>query len=458
MECVAKSSRGVAWPFLNRGKELNMSLMEPQEVVFGPKAWRALRPLLLSPGFAVGECRRLETTTSSAYLVDDLRVSSEIPQGQQFPPLADLLVWAVDEGVPVPAQQVIDQIQPRASQSLVVGQFSIDHPEQWDAVHSQNGKITPLTGFRAVGPGMLKVSRDADDIFDQQSVERDSRTRGALGEVVYRKIRHSTVTLVGAGRNGSQLAWQLASLGVQHLRLIDPDHLEEHNLNAMPGQLASDVGRSKVRALADRLTAFRPDLLVTALEASATEAAAVSLLRQPADLLVTCCDSDTPRLATALIARETLKVHLDVGTHIEREDNDWQLFADVRLLLPGEGCMSCVGGLADREETLYELAAPSGALRRGVIELWHTQRAGSLVQLNSLTVSSAVQLWCDLLAGRLSGSAWQRLNWQPGIGLSTQAARVTPPEDCWLCQHQNRPLNHLCTNPTSALYKTPHSA
>lgn len=86
MECVAKSSRGVAWPFLNRGKELNMSLMEPQEVVFGPQAWWALRPLLLSPGFAVGECRRLESATTTAYLVDDLRVSAELPQGQRFRP------------------------------------------------------------------------------------------------------------------------------------------------------------------------------------------------------------------------------------------------------------------------------------------------------------------------------------------------------------------------------------
>jgi hypothetical protein len=419
-----------------------VSSIVPEEIIFSPKAWRSLRPLLLSPGFAVAECRRLMNSTSPAFLVDELMISPRCPRGEQFPPLADWLVWSVGQEAPDSAQELIEEIEPRASQSLVVGQFSIPQPELWDAVHWHSGQITPLSGFRVIGPGMLKVNREPEEVSTEESQDRESRTRGALGDEVYRKIRRSTVTLVGAGRNGSQMAWQLAALGVRHLRLIDPDVLEARNLNAAPGLLASDAGRSKVRALAERLIAFRPDLLVTALEASATETSAVDLMRQPADLLITCCDSDAPRLAAALVARDTLKVHLDVGTQIEREGDERRMFGDVRLLLPSEGCIRCVGGLVDREQTFYELAAPVGTLHRGVQLSWQTQRAGSLLQWNAIAIGCAVESWCQLLSGDVRGSLWQRLNWPPGAGLSVQSAIVSSADDCWLCQQQIHSLAH----------------
>lgn len=412
-----------------------MSAFVPLEVLFSPKAWRALRPLLVSPGFALGECRRLVCPNASAVLVDYLTVSPRCPRGQQFPPLADWLVWHVGPSTPEPVEDLIDQIEPRASQSLVVGQFSIAHPDLWNAVHWHAGQITPLAGFRVVGPGMLKVNREADEMPDEDSQDRDSRTRGALGDDLFQKLRRSTVTLVGAGRNGSQMAWQLA--GIKHLRLIDPDILEDNNLNAAPGLSAADGGRPKVRALADRLTAFRPDLLVTALQASATEPAAVELLLQPADLLITCCDSDTPRLAASLIARETLKVHLDVGTHIERQGNQRRMFADIRLLLPGVGCAAeCVGGLADREQTFYELSAPLGTLHRGVRLPWYHQRAGSLGHWNAIAIGCAIELWCQFLARELRGRYWQRLSWLPEVGFSVRGTDVSMADACWVC-HQH---------------------
>ncbi|MFQ5882249.1 MAG: ThiF family adenylyltransferase [Candidatus Methylomirabilales bacterium] len=63
------------------------------------------------------------------------------------------------------------------------------------------------------------------------------------------------VHLIGCGGIGSFTALLLSKMGCRHLRLYDPDGIEEHNL---PNQLfrLSDVGRLKVEALREILEEF----------------------------------------------------------------------------------------------------------------------------------------------------------------------------------------------------------
>jgi hypothetical protein len=195
------------------------------------------------------------------------------------------------------------------------------------------------------------------------------------------------------------------------------------------------VGRPKVHAVGRLLAAFRPDLQLSCVACSAIDADVVELLRRNrSDLIVTCVDDDTARMAASLIARETLTVHLDAGTSVQADEaGGRQITGDARLLLPGEGSVACVGGLADLDATLYEIAAPPGSLRRGVEQPWHEQRAGSLITINGMTVNAAVQCWLDLLAGQIRTSFWQRLRWTPGSGLEAHAGPVGAGEGCAYC-------------------------
>ena len=89
------------------------------------------------------------------------------------------------------------------------------------------------------------------------------------------------------------------------------------------------------------------------------------------DLLATCVDRDAGRLAAALLANRFLKVHLDIGTGVTADVEGRRTIAgDVRLLVPGQGCVCCVGGLADREAARYELLAPRNVLQRGTPRDW----------------------------------------------------------------------------------------
>lgn len=128
-------------------------------------------------------------------------------------------------------------------------------------------------------------------------------------------------------------------------------------------------------------------------------------------------------------------LHADIGTLVQVEAGRPEITGDVRLLLPDPqgGCVSCVGSIANLDSVLYELAAPAGVLRRGRPVAWQEERAGSSLQMNSLSVSIAIQSWLDLLAGRLRHSIWHRLRWNVGAGLEVDSANVTNRPDCPFC-------------------------
>ena len=120
---------------------------------------------------------------------------------------------------------------------------------------------------------------------------------------------------------------------------------------------------------------------------------------------------------------------------MQREpDGDASIHADIRLLLPGQGCVRCVGRLDDEESRLYDLAAPPNVLTRGQPQAWHEQRAGSLITINQMAVGAAVQLWLDLLAGDLRQSHWLRIGWHPGHGPQIESGPVSAGDDCPTCR------------------------
>lgn len=417
------------------------------ELVINGPAWEAaLRPQLLNgPGrFAVGRVRCQSSPRRNQLRVDRIEIVDQLPSGHDRPPLDDWcclhLEFAPTRGWS--PRELIERLAPEGSQTLTTLVVKPPHgksPCTWDgALRQADGRIVSIDRVRVVGPGLMTFDRDAKPAeIPVDELERYSRTIGVIGIDAFRKLRHMTVTIVGAGRAGAAAAEQFAALGAGQIRLVDPDLLELSNLNAAPGLRRADVGRAKVRALGRQLLAHRPDLHVTCFDRSVVEGSVAESLRSLAsDLFVTAVDRDTPRLAVSLLARETLTPHLDIGTQIRRDDQGrLQFSGDVRLFLPGgQGCTRCCGGYADDEATLYELAAPPGAMQRGRPVNWRDERAGSLVSLNAICVGAGVQMFLDLLAGNLRTSCWQRFAWLPGEGLQSDSVAVTAVPGCSVCE------------------------
>ena len=403
-------------------------------------AWRtALRSLLLDEHHtAVGSVTWNRHGTADEALIDHLDVRGQ-PSGLQQPALA---AWGVIALVPegrLDVAEWIDRLQPRASQSLLVLLVDGQDRRRWNGGVWQAGQLRPLAGVQFVGGGTLELARHpSPDAADPTESTRWSRLLGALGDEVVHRLQQADVLLVGAGRNGSLMAQTLTLLGIARLRLIDPDVLAPENLDAMPVS-AEFVGRPKVEAVADAIARLRPDMAITRLAKPVNSAEAAELFRSRNDLIVSCVDSDA-RLAASLWARKTLTVHLDVGTTVQPEtepdhEHARHIAGDARLLLPDRdgGCVACVGGLADEDQALYELAAPHGVLHHGQPVPWHHQRAGSLISINQLTVAAGVQLWLSLLSGHIETSFWQRLNWNAATGLETSGGRVGSAKNCRFC-------------------------
>ncbi len=121
-----------------------------------------------------------------------------------------------------------------------------------------------------------------------------ARTRGILPDGA---LAERCVTLIGLGSGGSLIATQLARCGVGHMRLVDFDRLEAHNIARHACPLA-DIGRYKTRALRDLLLAHSPLIRVETWEADVlTQPAALAQAVAGADLVVAAVDGEAAKLA-----------------------------------------------------------------------------------------------------------------------------------------------------------------
>ena len=73
------------------------------------------------------------------------------------------------------------------------------------------------------------------------------------------RLADMTVTVIGVGAVGRQVALQLAAIGVPRLQLVDFDHVEVENL-APQAYFESDLGQLKVEATADLARQINSDL------------------------------------------------------------------------------------------------------------------------------------------------------------------------------------------------------
>jgi hypothetical protein len=410
-----------------------------------PRVWRHDIPQLAAGrGFGVAELSRNFSSAQRQLIVREVRPAREGIRRGDFAPREDLLLLRlVDRVTPGAARRMLDRFSPLPTQLLVALTLGMGRAAgRWDGLVHVGNQVLPLHRIDLVGPGMRRigVGYPGDSTASEPDDERWSRTRGALGEAVWGKVRSSSVAVVGAGRNGSACAFTMAMLGIHKLVLIDQDVDEWHNLDATIGATIEGIGEPKVENRRRALNRVRPgDLSVATLKESLPDVSSLDHLRE-VDLIVTAVDHDAPRLTVARWVNGTPhlgKVHLDIGTGVFYEDNQRLMGADIRLLLPGEACVSCLGGLRDHEDASYLASAPPGALPRRPPPTWDQQRAGSLITINQVAVNLGVQMWLDLVAGRVDRSRWCRVEWREDGEPHIQTQTI-PDSPCDVCRPGER--------------------
>ncbi|OWU84307.1 thiamine biosynthesis protein ThiF [Oceanicola sp. 22II-s10i] len=143
---------------------------------------------------------------------------------------------------------------------------------------------------------------------------------GLVGQATLAAAR---VLVVGAGGLGAHVLPLLAGAGVGHLRVIDPDVVEESNLHRQTLYRMGDIGQSKSRAAAATLRALNPDCTVEPLVArldplnAAAEVASADLVIDAADSFAVsytlsdqCRAQGKPLISASCLARQGYVVGL----------------------------------------------------------------------------------------------------------------------------------------------------
>lgn len=259
-----------------------------------------------------------------------------------------------------------------------------------------DGTVHPVHEIVIAGPRMDRwtPTRTPPDLAGTIPADGPfSRYIGALGgDGPHGRLRAMSVAVVGAARLASLLAIGLARAGVREVTLIDPDVLEDHSLDAVDAPRDA-CGRRKVEGVARMIELVAPAVSVVALPVGASDARAAAACAR-ADLIVSAPDQNQARLLAAVYATAHLRLHLDLGTGVFGEGERFVAGADLRLIVPGDGCLLCVGSLD---------------LARRHERDWRRQRAGSLRSLNGLAASHAQFLLERFLVGDVASSTWFQL-------------------------------------------------
>ncbi len=112
-----------------------------------------------------------------------------------------------------------------------------------------------------------------------------------------RKLKQSSVLLIGTGGLGSPLALYLAAAGVGHIGLVDFDVVDESNLQRQIIHGTSTVGVAKTESAKRRLHDLNPHIEITTYETQITAANALDLMR-PYDVIVDGTDNFPTRYLT----------------------------------------------------------------------------------------------------------------------------------------------------------------
>ncbi|NJL03440.1 MAG: molybdopterin-synthase adenylyltransferase MoeB [Chloroflexaceae bacterium] len=112
-----------------------------------------------------------------------------------------------------------------------------------------------------------------------------------------RKLKQSSVLLIGTGGLGSPLALYLAAAGVGHIGLVDFDVVDESNLQRQIVHGTSTIGVAKTESAKRRLNDLNPHIEITTYETQITSANALDLMR-PYDVIVDGTDNFPTRYLT----------------------------------------------------------------------------------------------------------------------------------------------------------------
>lgn len=207
--------------------------------------------------------------------------------------------------------------------------------------------VLEVTTIRSVGPHWrtlaIPTSPDIKAPIDEEAMERQCL---ALGAAFNRTLSRLRVGVVGAGGTGSPLIQQLARMGVGHIAIFDPDHVERSNLNRLYGATREDAELARPKVDVARREVERMGLgtrVMTYQDWVGSEGCRDAL--KSLDILFGCTDDHDGRGLINRLAYYYMIPVIDIGLalRVTSRHGEPRLDAEARVtvLEPGVSCLIC---------------------------------------------------------------------------------------------------------------------
>ena len=173
------------------------------------------------------------------------------------------------------------------------------------------------------------------------------RTFDTWGPAAQNTVARLHVGIVGLGSVGCLVAEAIVRTGVARVTLIDPDRIEEHNLDRLLYGTPDDIGRLKVDAAAEamRRSATASDIDITALPLSVHQKSAYDQVLD-CDVIFSCVDRPVARDVLNFVSQAHMIPVVDGGVSVEFDSANERLFSThwrAHIGTPSHQCLRCRG-------------------------------------------------------------------------------------------------------------------
>ncbi len=205
-----------------------------------------------------------------------------------------------------------------------------------------------------------------------------------LGATSERDLKRAKVGVIGLGGGGSHVVQQLAHLGVANYVLVDPDAIDETNLNRLIGGTLEDVKRETLKVdIAERV--IRAVVTDAEIAARPMRWQEVSKDLQTCDVLIGCLDAMAAKDQLDKFCKRFLIPYIDIGMDVHKLVTGFLISGQVVLITPGNPCLRCLGLVT--EEALAQEARNYGSAGGKPQVVWP----------NGVLASTAVGLFTQLI-------------------------------------------------------------
>lgn len=272
-----------------------------------------------------------------------------------------------------------------------------------------------------------RVLFDAND--DDQAISRkhDRQVR-AFGAEGQKRLNQLSIGIVGLGGTGSIVSQQLAHLGVKQFTLIDPDIVDESNLNRLANAFPYDIGQPKTDIAKRYIQNVASDAYVHTIFGDITRTSIAQQL-VGVDILFGCTDSHGSRAVLQQIAYQYLIPCIDMGsTIIASNGNITHIHGRVQMLTPGMPCLTC-SQLLDSNEVRRDMMTEFEKKTDPYIVGVH-EPAPAVMSLNGTVASLAVTMFLNVVT-EMGGNTRHLL--YNGISSSLRAIAPKAQHNCFIC-------------------------